>query len=142
MGNISTLKYDEQCDDNLKIENINYFIDFYIDKRWFIIGLTKNYELNISEIIKNNTLDIKNFYIDYPIKNNTLKLYYEKKNTNYLIYENIDIKSIQNLRRTTIDNIKTQYETIIDMIKKNLLPNCEDILKYLNILNFFYQNTK
>ena len=137
MGNVSTSEFDKYCDSNLIIENINYCIDFYIDKRWFIIKLTKNYKLDVSEIIESKLLDIKKFNIDYSQEKNLLKLYYEKKNTNYTIYENIDIESISELRRTSIDNIHEQYENIMKMIEKKLLPNSEDISKYANVLKFF-----
>ena len=81
MGNVSTSEFDKYCDSNLIIENINYCIDFYIDKRWFIIKLTKNYKLDVSEIIESKLLDIKKFNIDYSQEKNLLKLYYEKKNS-------------------------------------------------------------
>ena len=134
MGNTSTIEYDNVCYNTLLVDDIEFVIDCYIEKRWFIFKLTKTYELLICEIIKGELLDIKYFDLEYPLQDNMLNLYTELHTSYTTISERIIIRQCS-LRRTENNDIKNQINILEEIINKK--TDNKDIQKYLDILNFF-----
>lgn len=139
MGNTSTLEYDSECFNHATIDDTEFLIDFYIEKRWFVCKLTKAYELLIYEIVKNVLLDVKYFDLEYPIQENMLELYTELHTSSSTIKEKINIRQCV-LRRTEMSDIQKQIDILEDDIDKKNHPDKEDIPKYLDILRFFQKN--
>ena len=151
MGNTSTIDYDNECYDILAIDDIEFIIDCYIEKRWFIFKLTKTYELLIYEIVKNDLLDVKYFdFDDYmpswrdtdkDIENekNMIRINTELHTSSTTIKEEICIQKCV-LRRTELTDLTNQIVFLTDLIDKKTYPDNKDIQKYLDILIFFQKN--
>ena len=150
MGNISTIDYDNECYDYLVLDDIEFMIDCYIEKRWFIFKLTKTYELLIYEIVKNDLLDVKYFDFDDYIpsfkdkhgENNKdiIRINTELHTHSTTIKEEIVISKCV-LRRTESSDLTKQIVSLTDLIDKNTYPDNEDIQKYLTILILFQKNS-
>ena len=151
MGNTSTIDYDTECYDYLAIDDIEFMIDCYIEKRWFIFKLTKSYELLIYEIVKNDLLDVKYFDFDDYIPSwqdtdkhkenqmNMIRINTELHTSSTSVKEEICIQKCV-LRRTELTDLTDQIVFLTDLIDKKTHPDNEDIQKYLDILIFFQKN--
>jgi hypothetical protein len=151
MGNTSTIDYDNECYDYLAIDDIEFMIDCYVEKRWFIFKLTKSYELLIYEIVKNDLLDVKYFDFDDYIPSwqdtdkhkenqmNMIRINTELHTSSTSVKEEICIQKCV-LRRTELTDLTDQIVFLTDLIDKKTHPDNEDIQKYLDILIFFQKN--
>ncbi len=152
MGNTSTIDYDNECYDYLVLDDIEFMIDCYIEKRWFIFKLTKTYELLIYEIVKNDLLDVKYFDFDDYIPSwqdtdkdrennkNIIRINTELHTSSATIKEEIAIRKCV-LRRTESSDLTNQISALTDLINKKTYPDNEDIQKYLTILIVFQKNS-
>jgi hypothetical protein len=151
MGNTSTIDYDTECYDYLAIDDIEFMIDCYIEKRWFIFKLTKTYELLIYEIVKHDLLDVKYFDFDDYIpswqgtdkdrenETNMIRINTELHTSSTSVKEEICIQKCV-LRRTEQSDLTNQISALTDLIDKKTYPDNKDIQKYLDILIFFQKN--
>lgn len=143
MGNTSTINYDNECYNTLAIDDIEFIIDCYIEKRWFIFKLTKEYELLIYEIVKNDLLDVKYFDLDTDRDkdndNDTIRITTELHTSSTTIKEDIFIRKFV-LRRTELTDLTDQIAALTDIINKKLDFDDIGIRTYLNVLYTFKKN--
>lgn len=138
MGNqltVSTTDYDNNIRNTLKINDVECYLEFNVNKQWFIIKLTNQYQLVTYEITNNSKLDIKYFNICELV--HPIKLVHNQNISNIEIKQELTIKELteSNLRNVSFQNIATQIEILTEELNsEHTLINRQAITSYLNIL--------